>query len=291
MPADLAPVSPDRARDHVAVGLIVADDGRLLLQLRDNRPGLEAAGKWGFFGGHLLPGERPSEAFLREMREELGWRPRHVEKYAVREVDDADWQVTAHAFAAHLDVETDALVLGEGQRLGLHDPAALPPDTADGARAVIAEFVASDVYRRVRRRYDVITSTGLLVDRAGRFLLQLRDEKPSIANPGKWGSFGGEVEPGEPPDEGFARELQEELGWAPARFELYGAYPYRTGEAWQLIYAYAALVDVPPEALTLGEGQDLGFFAPDALPAAVVPDLARLIAEFAQSETYARLRA
>ena len=55
-------LSPNRAertgppKRHVAVGLIVADDGRVLLQLRDDKPGLPGAGQWGFFGGHLEPG-------------------------------------------------------------------------------------------------------------------------------------------------------------------------------------------------------------------------------------------
>ena len=70
----------------IAVGLIVAEDGRLLLQHRDDKPGLPGAGLWGFFGGHLEPGETPSRAFLREMREELGWRPRHFEHYLTREL-------------------------------------------------------------------------------------------------------------------------------------------------------------------------------------------------------------
>jgi len=273
-------MTDETPRDLIAVGLIVSEDGRILLQHRDAKPGLESAGLWGFFGGHVEPGERPSQAFVREMGEELAWLPRHFELWSVRDVDDGGWHATSHAFAAHLDVPFEELVLGEGQGMALFAPDALPPDAVPGIDAVIAEFVASRAYKRVRRRYDVITATGLLVDADGRFLLQHRDDKPEIANPGKWGSFGGMIEPGETPEEGFVRELREELAWAPKRVELYGAYPYPTREGPQLIYVYSALVDVPFEALVLGEGQGMGYFAPGALPEGIVPDLRGLIERF-----------
>jgi 8-oxo-dGTP pyrophosphatase MutT (NUDIX family) len=49
----------------------------------------------------------------------------------------------------------------------------------------------------------------LLVD--GRYVLQLRDDRPDIAAPGLWGLFGGLLHPGEEPEAGLARELNEEL--------------------------------------------------------------------------------
>lgn len=55
-----------------AVALIVLDDGRYLLQLRDQKPGIFYPGHWGLFGGALDPGEAPEAALLRELAEELG---------------------------------------------------------------------------------------------------------------------------------------------------------------------------------------------------------------------------
>lgn len=268
------------------MGLIVAEDGRMLLQHRDDKPGLTGAGMWGFFGGHVGPGEGPTEAFLREMEEELAWRPRHFELWTTRRVEGDGWEVTSHAYAAHLDVPMESLVLGEGQGMGLFDPGALPEGSAPSIRPVIAEFAASRAYGRVRPRYDVLTSTGLLIDDEGRFLLQHRDDKPGIANPGKWGSFGGAIEPGETPDEGFAREIEEELAWRPRRFELLRAYALDAGGAAQLIYVYVARIDVPYTSLVLGEGQGMGRFAPDALPEHTVPELRGLIEWFATNARY-----
>jgi 8-oxo-dGTP diphosphatase len=277
-------MTSDAPRRQIAVGLIVADDGRLLLQLRDNKPGLTGAGQWGFFGGHVEPDELPFEAFLREMDEELGWRPRHFERYTTVEVDRDGWHVTSHAFAAHLDVPIEALTLGEGQAMALFPPDALPPETAPSVPPVIAGFAASDAYRRVRKRWDAVTATALIVDREGRFLLQHRDDKPGIYNPGLWGSFGGAIDPYETPDDGLLRELREELSWQPERLELYGAYPYEGGKL--LIYVFIAPIAVPIEKLVLGEGQGMAFFAPGDLPADTVPDLRVLIERFAQSDPY-----
>jgi len=44
-----------------------------LLQLRDEKPGLQDAGLWVFPGGHLEVGETPEEAARREFLEETGY--------------------------------------------------------------------------------------------------------------------------------------------------------------------------------------------------------------------------
>ena len=45
----------------------------------------------------------------------------------------------------------------------------------------------------------------------GRVVLQLRSDIESIANPNKWGLFGGHVEAGESPNAAMLREVEEEL--------------------------------------------------------------------------------
>lgn len=281
-----------RPRREVAVGLIVADDGRLLLQHRDADPTISGAGLWGFFGGHLEPGESPSRAFLREMDEELGWQPRHFEHYLTSDAPplpgDRDYgrDVISYVFAAHLDAPLDELRLGEGQAMALFTADALPPDIVPGLVPLIEEFARSQAYRRMQHRYDHIFTLGLIVDAAGRFLLQHRDDKPGIWNPGLWGSFGGSLEPYETPEEGFLREMEEELGWRPRSTELYAGTPYSSDGSRRLVYAYAAALDVSLDRLTLGEGQGMGAFALEGLPPNTVGDLRALIERFVAEPLY-----
>lgn len=54
---------------------------------------------------------------------------------------------------------------------------------------------------------------GIIIKRTdGKMLFQLRDNKPSIPNPNKWGIIGGGIEKGESAIRAVTRELNEELG-------------------------------------------------------------------------------
>lgn len=64
------------ARSRLSVGdasaaIIVLEDGRYLLQLRDDIEPIWYPGHWGCFGGEVETGEDPVEALRREVREEL----------------------------------------------------------------------------------------------------------------------------------------------------------------------------------------------------------------------------
>jgi len=54
--------------------VLLRSDNAALLQLRDNKPGLNAAGMWVFPGGHCEPGETLEAAARREFEEETGYR-------------------------------------------------------------------------------------------------------------------------------------------------------------------------------------------------------------------------
>jgi 8-oxo-dGTP pyrophosphatase MutT (NUDIX family) len=58
---------------HAACAVIVLDDGRYLMQLRDLKPGIFYPGHWGLFGGAIDGGETPQAALRRELREEIGF--------------------------------------------------------------------------------------------------------------------------------------------------------------------------------------------------------------------------
>jgi 8-oxo-dGTP diphosphatase len=80
----------------VAVALIL-DHGRCFAQRRDltsrRFPGL-----WEFPGGKLEPLESPRAALLRELLEELGWRPRRVTRLPVLRHAYPDFTVALHPF-------------------------------------------------------------------------------------------------------------------------------------------------------------------------------------------------
>jgi 8-oxo-dGTP pyrophosphatase MutT (NUDIX family) len=89
-----------------------------------------------------------------------------------------------------------------------------------------------------------------------RFLLQLRDNIPTILYPGYWAFFGGHIEPDETDEEGIWRELQEEIGYAPPWLKLFTQW-----EDDQIKrYVYFGPLDVPVEQLELNEGWDLGLW-------------------------------
>ena len=59
-----------RASDAVAA-LLVLQDGRYVMQLRDDIEGIFYPGHWGCFGGAVDGGEAPPQALRRELKEEL----------------------------------------------------------------------------------------------------------------------------------------------------------------------------------------------------------------------------
>jgi len=60
-----------------------------------------------------------------------------------------------------------------------------------------------------------------ILEQDGRFLMQLRDDIPTILYPGVWGLFGGHLEAGESPEIGLKRELKEEINYEARQGEYY----------------------------------------------------------------------
>ena len=118
----------------------------------------------------------------------------------------------------------------------------------------------------------------LITDERGRYLMQLRDAKPTIFFPAHWGCFGGALEPGENDEEAARRELQEELGLAvpPEPLQRFTTFTFDFAAAggglvcrtYFEVRVDAAILPM----LRLGEGQDVRFqAAPDVLREQVVP--------------------
>lgn len=99
---------------HVALAILV-QDGRFLMQLRDNIPGIVYPGCWGLFGGHLEPGETPEVSLKRELVEEISYSPQEV--FAFHSYQENE--VIRHIFYAPLIVDLAELELKEGWDWGL----------------------------------------------------------------------------------------------------------------------------------------------------------------------------
>jgi 8-oxo-dGTP diphosphatase len=93
----------------------------------------------------------------------------------------------------------------------------------------------------------------------GKFLLQLRDDIPSIIHPGTWALFGGHLELGETPEQGLQRELLEEISYAPPAVKLFGKYPI----PGIVRYVYYGELTVDIDALKLNEGWDMALVSPE----------------------------
>jgi 8-oxo-dGTP diphosphatase len=108
----------ENAPVEVAIA-ILTQDGKFLMQLRDNIPTILYPGLWGLFGGHIEAGETPEIAVEREIIEEIGYQIKEPQKFGCY----SDNKIIRHVFYAPLTVEIDRLVLSEGWDLGLLTPA------------------------------------------------------------------------------------------------------------------------------------------------------------------------
>ncbi len=94
-----------------------------------------------------------------------------------------------------------------------------------------------------------------------KFLMQLRDNIPTIVYPNHWALFGGHMEPGETPDVTVKREILEEIGYIPSTFSKFGC--YRDEKAVRHVF-YAPLT-VELNQLVLNEGWDMGLLTPSEI--------------------------
>ncbi len=97
------------------VGLIAHDDqGRLLMQLRDDYENIPSPGRWALFGGHVDEGEEIYTAILREIKEELKleWSMKDLTPLARYIFTSRKAQI--YLFAAQKSVSAQDISLGEG---------------------------------------------------------------------------------------------------------------------------------------------------------------------------------
>jgi 8-oxo-dGTP diphosphatase len=88
-------------------------------------------------------------------------------------------------------------------------------------------------------------------------LLHLRDDKPEIPYPNKWGLPGGHIDDSETPEECILREMQEELGLVLQNIRLFVA----VERAYGTEHTYWVRAHFQPEEILLSEGQGVQWFS------------------------------
>lgn len=110
---------------------------------------------------------------------------------------------------------------------------------------------------------DVVRSIAVIVLQRpdGRCALQLRDNKPNIAWPNHWGSFGGGVEEREEPRTAALREIAEELAVAlqPEKLRFGRTYFEPQRGRMKLLHVFYYPLSNELEQFVLHEGQRLGW--------------------------------
>ncbi|MDA0811654.1 MAG: NUDIX domain-containing protein [Verrucomicrobia bacterium] len=117
---------------NAVAAIIISDDGRYLLQHRDDIPGIWYPNHWGCFGGAVDDGETPNEAIRRELTEELGIAIAEVTPllsldFSLFGLGQGDF--FRRYYEVHLVTESCSRIrLGEGQGFDFFSPARVVDD-------------------------------------------------------------------------------------------------------------------------------------------------------------------
>jgi len=75
-----------RPSDAVAA-LLLHEDGRYIMQLRDAKDDIFYPAHWGCFGGAIEPGEDPAQALQRELKEEIEYEMQQASRFTQFDFD------------------------------------------------------------------------------------------------------------------------------------------------------------------------------------------------------------
>jgi 8-oxo-dGTP pyrophosphatase MutT (NUDIX family) len=113
------------------------------------------------------------------------------------------------------------------------------------------------------------SAAAIIFVEGSKYLMQLRDRKPTIFYPGHWGLFGGAVDVDESPEQAVRRELEEELGFHPAEVDFLTEFSFDLqfvgSKRIYRRYYEVQTTDKEIESLRLSEGTAMEAFRPETL--------------------------
>jgi len=122
-----------------------------------------------------------------------------------------------------------------------------------------------------------IQSSHAILLHSGNYVLQLRDNKPTIAAPGEWSLFGGMKRKDETPIDAIRREVFEELLIEPNEFKYLWHSDYYSDFEKAIIRTWFFVSDVSEvwSKHRLTEGQGVYFFEFSRLAGIMMPPVMR----------------
>ena len=97
------------------VKAIIIKEEKFLLQLRDNKTTISYPNHWSFFGGEVDENETEEQALIRELVEEISWKPNNFSYYST--FIDLSTKAIVKLFLINFEMTHSNLSLNEGQRM------------------------------------------------------------------------------------------------------------------------------------------------------------------------------
>lgn len=107
--------------NELSAEIILINKGKILMQLRDNKPGIDYPGYWSIPGGKIEKGEGIKEAAKRELKEETGYVSKNPQ-FLLSEIYHLGGRIIRrHVFFDVYDGK-QKLFCGEGQKTVFKSP-------------------------------------------------------------------------------------------------------------------------------------------------------------------------